>query len=98
MPRRSKMEIYIDILKAVADGRRKPTHVMHHANLPWTRMKKCLDFLLDQSLLVEEEYEGSQIFSLTLRGKEVLAYHKKIEVHLSERKIALPSEIYVHRT
>jgi len=92
------MEIYIDILKAVAEGRRKPTHVMYRANLPWTRMKKHIEFLLAQNLLVEEENEGSQVYALTARGKEVLEYHKRVELYLFERKKAIPSEIYSRKT
>ena len=91
------MEVYVDILKAVAEGRQKPTHVMHRANLPWTRMKKYLEFLITQNLLVEEKYEDGQIYALTPRGKAVLDYQRKIELCFSERK-AVPTEIYAHTT
>ena len=89
------MEIYIDILKAVAEGKKKPTHIMYKANLSWTRLRKHLDFLISQNLLVDEENNGGMIFALTIKGKEVLGYFKRIESELYHKKKVIPSEIYV---
>jgi predicted transcriptional regulator len=89
------MEIYIDILKAVADGRKKPTHVMYRANLSWARLQKCLDFLINQDLLRESTNDRSVVFSITPKGKDVLGYFKKIEGELCHTKNALRSEVYV---
>jgi len=95
MTRRSQMEIYIDILRAVADGKKKPTHIMYRANLSWTRLKRYINFLMSQSLLSEEINEGTTVFSLTQKGKEVIGYFKMIEGELYHKKKALPSEVYV---
>jgi len=95
MTRRSQMEIYIDILRAVADGKKKPTHIMYRANLSWTRLKRYINFLISQSLLSEEINEGTTVFSLTQKGKEVIGYFKMIEGELYHKKKALPSEVYV---
>ena len=95
MARRSQMEIYIDILKAVAEGKRKPTHIMYRANLSWTRLKRYLDFLISQDLLQERTDEGTEVFSLTPKGKDVIGYFKRIEGELYHRKKAVPSEVYV---
>jgi len=89
------MEIYIDILRAVADGKKKPTHIMYRANLSWTRLKRYINFLISQSLLSEEINEGTTVFSLTQKGKEVIGYFKMIEGELYHKKKALPSEVYV---
>lgn len=96
MTRRSQMEILIDILKAVADGKQKPTHIMYRANLSWTRLKKQLDFLIKQDMLANTEVDGGTIYRITQRGKEVLEYFKKIEGELYYKKRALPTEVYVH--
>ncbi len=95
MTRRSQMEIYIDILRAVADGKKKPTHIMYRANLSWTRLKRYINFLMSQDLLNEEVNEGTTAFSLTQKGKEVIGYFKKIESELYHKKKAVPSEVYV---
>ena len=89
------MEIYTDILKAVAEGRRKPTHIMYRANLTWTRLKKHLDVLADRKLLTEEEINGSVTFSLTKTGKEVVGYYKRIERETYRRRKVVPSEVYI---
>ncbi|MFQ6095396.1 MAG: winged helix-turn-helix domain-containing protein [Candidatus Bathyarchaeia archaeon] len=96
MVRRSQMEILIDILRAVADGKRKPTHIMYKANLSWTRLKRQLDFLTKQELLVNKVTEEGTIYKITPKGKEVLEYFKKIEGELYYKKRALPTEVYIH--
>jgi len=88
------MEIHIDILKAVAEGKRKPTHIMYRANLTWTRLKRHMDFLTGRNLLMQEEVNGSTTFSLTATGKEVLQYYKRLEYQVYRGKRAMPSEVY----
>lgn len=95
MTRRSQMEIYIDILKAVAEGKKKPTHIMYRANLSWTRLKRYIDFLIGQDLLAEKTNEGTTVFTLTPKGKDVLGYFKRIEGTLYTRGKTVPSEVYV---
>jgi len=95
MARRSQFEIYLDILKAVAEGKRKPTHIMYRANLSWTRLKKYLDFLISQDLLQETVIDSASTFSLTQKGKDVIGYYKRIEGILYPKKNTIPSEIYV---
>jgi len=96
MARRSQMEILIDILKAVADGKQKPTHIMYRANLSWTRLKKQLDFLTKQEMLENTEAEEGTIYRITPKGKDVLQYFKKIEGELYYKKRALPTQVYIH--
>jgi len=95
MARRSQFEIYLDILKAVAEGKQKPTHIMYRANLSWTRLKKYLDFLIVQGLLKETVNESATIFTLTQKGKDVIGYYRRIEGVLYPRKKAIPPEVYV---
>jgi len=96
MTRRSQMEILIDILKAVADGKQKPTHIMYRANLSWTRLKRQLDFLTKQEMLVDTEVEDGTTYRITQKGKEVLEYFKKIEGELYYKKRVLPTQVYIH--
>jgi predicted transcriptional regulator len=80
--RRSQFEIYIDILKAVSEGRQKPTHVMYRANLTWKRLKKHVSFLVAHGLLIEDKQGRTKILSITSSGKDVVWYHMKIEREL----------------
>ncbi len=90
------MEIFIDILKAVADGKQKPTHIMYRANLSWTRLQKQLDFLTKQEMLINTEVDDGTIYKITPKGKEVLEYFKRIEGELYYKKRVLPTQVYVH--
>jgi predicted transcriptional regulator len=94
MTRRSQFEIYIDILKAVSEGRQKPTHIMYRANLTWKRLKKHMGFLVAHGLLVEEQDGGTKFFTLTSSGKDIVWYHMKIERELMQTKKALSSKLY----
>jgi predicted transcriptional regulator len=91
--RRSQFEIYIDILKAVSEGKQKPTHVMYRANLTWKRLGKHVDFLVAHGLLVEEKDGRTKILSITSSGKDVIWYHMKIERELQTKKI-MASKLY----
>ena len=88
MTRRSQMEIYIDILRAIAVGKKRPTHIMYRANLSWIRLKKHLDFMLTQNLIEEGIIDGKlmSVYNLTSKGKGVLEYFKKIENKIYENK------------
>jgi predicted transcriptional regulator len=50
--RRSKLEMYVDILKVLAHrGPLKLTHVMYKANVNCSVLKEYLDFLIKQNLV-----------------------------------------------
>jgi len=88
MGRRSQLEICLDILKAVAEGRRKPTHIMYRANLSWVRLKKYINFLVAQGLLreiINDNNQNSPHFSLTRKGKEVVKYYMEIKMIMQDR-------------
>jgi len=89
------MEIYIDILKAVAEGKKKPTHIMYRANLSWTRLRRYIDFLISQDLLQEKIIDDASVFTLTTKGKDVIGYFRRVEGELFTNKKPLPSEVYV---
>jgi len=91
------MEIFIDILKAVAEGKQKPTHIMYTANLCWSRMRKQLDFLTTQEMLVSTQVDVGTIYTITPKGKEILEYFRRIEGEIYHNKRALLTELYVSR-
>ena len=96
MTYRSQIEVLLDILKAVAEGRQKPTHIMYRANLTWKQLKKHLDFLVKQDLLKETFDNGTSSFSLTPKGKDVLGFFKKLESKLYYKSKIIPTEVYIH--
>ncbi len=79
--RRSKLEMYVDILTVMAHrGPLKLTHVMYKANVNCSILKECLDFLMKQGL-VEERTIGKRrvVFAVTPRGITVLKYFKELK-------------------
>jgi predicted transcriptional regulator len=79
--RRSKLEMYIDILKVLAQrGPLKLTHIMYKANVNCSVLKEYLDFLLKQGL-VEERMAGKSktVFAITQRGITVLKYFRELK-------------------
>src|SRR5208282_990670 len=79
--RRSKLEMYFDILGVLAHrGPLKLTHVMYKANVNCSVLKEYLDFLIKQGL-VEERTAGKQrvVYAVTQRGITVLKYFKELK-------------------
>ncbi|MEM2046022.1 MAG: winged helix-turn-helix domain-containing protein [Candidatus Bathyarchaeia archaeon] len=79
--RRSKLEMYIDILKVLAQrGPTKLTHIMYKANVNCSVLKEYLDFLIKQGL-VEEKAVGKKrvVYAITQRGVTVLKYFRELK-------------------
>jgi len=82
--RRSKMEIYIDILKILAqNGPLKLTHVMYKANVNCSVLKQNLDFLIEQNLLEEQitpkRRNRTKIrYAITEKGRTVIKYFNEV--------------------
>ena len=79
--RRSKLEIYLDILKVLSgSGQLKLTHIMYETNVNCCILKEFLGFLIKQNL-VEERTVGRQrvVYSITQRGIAVLEYFRELQ-------------------
>ena len=77
--RRSKLEIYLDILHIIAGGESKPTRIMYAANLSWLPMRMILKSLKDQGLIQSSpsgnrDKRLSERFDVTEKGHKVLKY------------------------
>jgi predicted transcriptional regulator len=83
--RRSKLEMYVDILKVLAQkGPTKLTHIMYKANVNSSILKEYLDFLIKQGL-IEERAVGKNrvVYSNTERGTTVIKYFRELNKALS---------------
>ncbi|HDI06758.1 MAG TPA: hypothetical protein ENF76_00120 [Candidatus Bathyarchaeota archaeon] len=79
--RRSKLEMYIDILKVLAQrGPLKLTHIMYKANVNCSVLKEYLQFLMEHDL-VEERTVGKKrvVYAITQRGITVLKYFRELK-------------------
>ena len=81
--RRSKLEIQIDILRALAyHGRLKPTHITYKANVNCSALKDCLSFLMKRNLVKEQtiskKRKERKFYSITELGLTALRNVKEI--------------------
>jgi predicted transcriptional regulator len=82
--RRSKMEMYIDILKVMAqNGPMKLTHIMYKANVNCNVLKENLSFLLQQNLIEEQikvkrRNKTKVRYAITERGRTVIKYFNEV--------------------
>jgi len=79
--RRSKLEMYIDILKVLAQrGPLKLTHIMYKANVNCKVLKEHLDFLVNQGLIEERIVgKGKVVYANTARGIHTLKFFRELD-------------------
>jgi predicted transcriptional regulator len=90
--RRSKMEMYIDILKVMTqNGPMKLTHIMYKANVNCCVLKQNLEFLIQQNLVeekvVQKKRNKTKIrYVITEKGRTVIKYFNEINIalHITE--------------
>lgn len=72
--RRSKLEIHIDVLKALAcHGRLKLTHVMYKAGVNCGALKQTLNLLIQHNLVEEHTlHKKRAVYAITKRGLTAL--------------------------
>ncbi|MEM3627059.1 MAG: DUF354 domain-containing protein [Candidatus Bathyarchaeia archaeon] len=81
--RRSQIEIYMCILRALAFRSLKLTHIMQEANLSYMKVKKNVALLKQRGLIEEQvKHDGDSYFRATPEGLAVLSSYEKIEKSL----------------
>ena len=82
--RRSKFEIYVDILTQIKNGVSKPTKIMYHSNLSWDRLGKILKSLIAQGFITERivnerDKRTKRVYRITKKGDNVLRYSNNVK-------------------
>jgi len=81
--RRSRLEVYLDVMWTIKRGTRKPTRIMYGANLSWKPLQRVLDSLISQGLVADTEpfdlkdKRTNTCYELTQKGENVLNYFNK---------------------
>ena len=81
--RRSKLEIYLDVLWVIKNGTRKPTRIMYGANLSWKPLQRILDSMMSQDLIREVDASHSRdkrtniFYEITQKGENVVKYFNR---------------------
>ena len=94
MPRRSKLEIYLDVLWTIKRGTNKPTRIMYEANLSWKPLQMILDSMLAQKLIDgvdasdNRDKRTNTIYEITQKGENIVSYFSKAREYLEIEEIA----------
>lgn len=81
--RRSKLEIYLDVLKVIKEGTKKPTRIMYGANLSWKLLQGILGSMVSQGLINEIDASNSRdkrsnrLYEITSKGDSVIRYFER---------------------
>ncbi len=100
--RRSKLEMYVDILKVLArNGPLKLTHIMYKANVNCSVLKQYLDFLIQQNLVEEQtlhqkRHKTRVVYAITERGRTVLKYFRELNraLQITDGANSIPASLY----
>lgn len=82
-PRRTKLELYLDVLWVIKNGTRKPTRIMYGANLSWKPLQQILKSLVSQGLIRAVDASESRdkrtntCYELTQKGENVIRYFNR---------------------
>lgn len=78
--RRTKADILFDILRIAQQnqGRAKTTKILYGANLSYSRLKKHLDYLIQNGFL-QKEIKDSTYFVITEKGLQFINEFRKVK-------------------
>ena len=80
MIRRSKLEVFMDIMKVVAEEREmKRTRIMYKANLAWTVLNDALDSMERKGILASKETPSGVVVTPTAGGLDLLKRFREVE-------------------
>ena len=82
LKRRSKMEIYIDVIQAASLQPLRPTHMMKAANISYNELRPVVEVLEEKGLLTEENTLGGKYYQATKEGLKVLQDYKMVHSRL----------------
>jgi predicted transcriptional regulator len=77
--KRSKLEIYLVILRTIKLGVNKPTNIMYRCNLAWKPFKRILVALVEGGLIKAVDRGNRKTYELSLKRQEVLRYFETAE-------------------
>jgi len=85
MIRRSKLEVFMDIMKVVAEEREmKRTRIMYRANLAWKVLKDALDTMEKKGILTSTETPSGVVVTATSDGLSLLQRYCEVESMFTE--------------
>ena len=77
--KRDRLQVIHDILKAISDGKKKPTHIMYRANLSHQMLEEYLSDLISKGFIAEEKDKKGKIYALREKGFNYLQKYNMIK-------------------
>ena len=87
--RRSKLEVCLDILEALARSPKGLTRLSLEVNVNYVSLKRYIDLLLSQGLIREMADERGRKYCITDRGLTALNYFLKLKNMLPVERIVV---------
>ena len=92
--RRSKLEIYLDVMWAIKEGTFKPTQIMYQANLSYKPLRKILASMVAQEViengsLIRGDKRTKETYRLTQKGENIISYFRKARELLPLKEMAM---------
>jgi len=93
VPRRSRLELYLDVLWAIKRGTTKPTRIMYEANLSWKPLQRILNSMLAQKLVEDIDASDNRdkrtntIYKITQKGENIINYFNRAREYLDIEEI-----------
>jgi predicted transcriptional regulator len=81
--RRTKLEIYLEVLNIIKNGTRKPTRIMYGANLSWKPLQESLKSMVSQGFIIEIDEQDNRdkrtntTYEITQKGENVIRYFRR---------------------
>jgi predicted transcriptional regulator len=89
MPKRSRVQIYFDILSILASGEEKPTRIMYGANLSWRSLQSLFPRLIEQGFIDAANDVRGKRFCITAKGQRALNYYRRAVKELATTAVTL---------
>jgi len=88
MARRSKLEIWLDVLNIINGGTSKPTRIMYAANISWDTLQQILGSMQSRELIMEvdtrhvrrRDRRTKRRYEITQKGENVVRYFRRARV------------------
>ncbi len=84
--KRSRLEMYLDVLETMESGINKPTNIMYKCNLSWVPMQEILNSMIEKNLVAEVEKGSKKTYEVTQRGRDLLGYLQNMVDVLASRR------------
>jgi len=98
--RRSKLEIFLDVLSVIKSERKNSTNIRYSANLSWKMLQRTVESMVDQGLIREvytRDGRGNltiKTYEITQKGENFAEFFKRAEELIGIRKgVNIQSEV-----